>query len=356
MSGLSYTRLFNVQILHNYYADGISRKDLAVLPTAGTALAMKNSSMVFRSGDGGFRVLYKADDTGAPFIDFKNVRLVFTVQLVNINEFMNFTNLDDVTSAYTAGKILYFTNRGNVKTSELTYSLLDYLRPASFTYQFPQATGTTGHLKITNDAGADVTPVSPDPDAVMPDAANRFFYPVDFTKLPKGLYKFETWTDAAPAHVTQSIYIDTGLSGQGVFGIVDIIALDASDASFPGPADYRLYTMDFERRTSQWKYILVLKSPGTTVADTLSITDTAPQPPYGTMTFSRQPDVVVNGVDSAVFLSAVPAAPFFETPKKGLTVKKNGTDDVLNNLPGPAIGVVSAEAGNFSITQIFVII
>src|SRR6218665_1121996 len=99
MGGFSYKRLFNTKVVHDFYVDSISKKDLAVAPTVSTGIAMKNNNMLFRSDESGFRVLYKADDAGDPFIDFSNVRLTFTVQLLNVNEFLNFTNLDDAPKA-----------------------------------------------------------------------------------------------------------------------------------------------------------------------------------------------------------------------------------------------------------------
>ncbi len=372
MAGIAYNKLFNTQIVHDFYADNLSKRDLAVVPTTSTNLAMKNNNMLFRADASGFRVLYKADSSGAAFVNFSNVRLVFAVQLLNLTQFLNFTNLSDGVSDYTAGKILYFTNRGSVTASDLTYSLLDFLRPATFTYQFPQTTGTVGYIIITNDANVVVTPTTPNPNTIMPDASNRFFYPVDLSKLPKGLYKFETGTDLA-ASVTKTVYIDNELASQGVFGIVDILAVGAAAANYPGSAgpppspNYRMYNMNFERRLTQWKYILLLKSPvvnpSPPVPVILDIEDTvAPVPPYAAMSFNPAVDVMVNGIPAKIITSVLTTIPFFEVPKMGLTVKKDPSTSpvtIMENLPGPPLGVVSAQTtptANAGITEIFVII
>ena len=363
MAGIAYNKLFNTQIVHDFYADNLSKRDLAVVPTTSTNLAMKNNNMLFRADGSGFRVLYKADSTGAAFVNFSNLRLVFAVQLLNLTQFLNFTDLRDGVLNYTAGKILYFTNKGSVTTSDLTYSLLDFLRPAIFTYQFPQTTGTVGQITITNDANVDVTPITPDPHTIMPDASNRFFYPVDLSKLPKGLYKFETGTDLESS-VTKTVYIDNELASQGVFGIVDIFAVGAAAANYPTD---RMYNMNFVRRLTQWKYILLLKSPAVNpsppVPVTLDIEDTvAAVPPYTTMSFNPAVDAVINGIKAKIITSISTTVPFFEVPKLGLTVKKDPNTSpvtIMENLPGPPLGVVSSQTTptvNAGITEIFVII
>ncbi|MGZ4118487.1 MAG: hypothetical protein ACXVPY_13440 [Bacteroidia bacterium] len=384
--GISYQKLFNTRITHTFYEGGISKNDLAVIPTATTALAMKNSNMLFRNDEEGFRVLYKADDSGNAFIDFKNVRLVFGLQLVNVTSFLNFTNLDDSINSktYSAGKILYFKNFDNslnTQGSNLFYSLIDYLRPVVFTYQFPQtASGPSdlGYIIIKDQAGNVVTPVYPPSTSIIPDNNSGYTYPIDFTKMPKGLYKFETWTDSTSTqpHVIESIYIDNELAGQNIFGIIDILAKDAAPGNYPvyppvaqplppipQITEARVYDMNFVRRLTQWKYILVLKSPGVNpVPSIIGIVDDAPQSPYGTLLFTSPPvDAIVNGFPAKIFASDSTTIPYFEVPKKGLSVKKDTglATTVLTDIKGPPIGVVSAQTSptkNFNITEIFVII
>jgi hypothetical protein len=364
-----YKKLFNTVIAHDFYVDNISKKDLAVFPTAETEQTMKNNNMLFRTSDDGFRVFYRVDNAGGSFVDFSNIHLVFVLRLQNINEFFNFTNLDDGINPYKAGKILYFTNIGTVTQNELTYDLLDYLKPAMFTYQFPQTTGTTGHIKITGPDNTDVTPSYPDANNVPKTSADTFVYPIDFTGMPKGIYKFETWIDAG-AHTIQTVYIDNDLAMQNVFGIVDILAVNGTNGSFPPTPGVpsppfppittpRVYTMRFFRRITQWRYIVVLKSPSVSPAASLGIVDDASQQPYGTLTFSAPTDTTVNGFPAKVFNSTVNTIPYFETPKKNLNIKKDpGATPVmiLKNIPGPPIGSVSADPADFGITEIYVYI
>jgi len=368
MAGISYRRLFNTRILHTFYEEGVSKKDLAVIPLDSTASTMKNSNLLFRADEEGFRVLYKAEElSGSPFIAFGNVNLVFALQLLNVNEFLNFTNLGAGAKTYVAGKIIYFTNRGGVTVNNLSYSLIDYLRPTSFTYQFPQtATGPTdtANIIIKDLAGNVVTPIYPPSTLILPDENNKYNYPIDLSKLPKGLYKFDTWKTAFPNpidHTIESIYIDNDLARTGVFGIVDIFVEDYNEL----PTD-RIYNMNFERRLTKWKYIVVLKSPSVTPAPApanISIEDTSVtpfQPPYGKLLFNGGvAGPLVNGFPSVIITSVTPLTiPYFEVSKKALTVK-NLTTAVVTDIQGPPIGVVSAQTTptiDFNITEIFVTI
>ncbi|MGZ3931024.1 MAG: hypothetical protein ACXVDK_06210 [Bacteroidia bacterium] len=350
--------------MHDFYVDGLSRNDIAIVPTAETTQAMKNAAMLFRNDDTGFRVLYR-DYAGASFVDFKNVRLVFTMQLKNINEFLNFSNLNDGTNIYTSGKLLYFKNIGTETTNDLVYSLLDALRPSRFTYTFPQtaaAPGAVGTIEIRDENNVPVTPSYPNPNNVLADNSLSWNYPIDFSGLPKGLYSFKTTGNAST--VTQKIYIDNNLSGQNVFGIVDILAKDYQANHFPPVpppppvfppiSDPRIYNARFVRRNTQWNYFLVLKSGTTVTGDTISIVDTATDPllPYPSMSFVRQSDTEINGVTTAVFTGNQPSVPFYELAKKGLDIERNG-NAIAEDIAGPALGVVS---GTAAVTEIFVLI
>ncbi|MFL5764148.1 MAG: hypothetical protein ACJ77K_09420 [Bacteroidia bacterium] len=362
MAGIAYIKLFNALFKHTFYESGISKKDLSVIPTAATADALKNSNMLFRKDDGGFRVLYKGDPiTAVPFIPFDNVRLTFVLQLLNPVEFMNFSDLTDNSVSppkkYGPGKILYFNNLGTGTASDLNYSLIDYLRPTSFTYRFPQTAtglGDTANIIIKDQAGNIVTPLSPPSTLIVPDDNNKYHYPIDFTKLPKGLYTFDTWKTAFPNpgdHTIESIYIDNDLARSGVFGIVDLSFADYTQVPVS-----KLYNARFFTRGTQWKYVIVLKSPSAPAPGDVSITDDATQSPYGPLVFTPVTGtIMVNGITAKVFNSTTSNIPYFEVPKKSLTIN-GASGPVISNIPGPPLGVISADPADFNITQIFVTI
>jgi hypothetical protein len=363
MGSVTYKRLFNTRVVHDFYVDYFSRNDLAIVPTIETEQAMKNSGMQFRKDDIGFRVLYRVDDSNNAFISFSNVGLVFALTLKNISGFLNFTDLDDNTNPYAGGKIIYFTNRTNVTANDLDYDLLDYLRSKIFSYQFPQ-TGTgpndMGHIKITNQANVDVTSLLPSSPILTPDTQNRYFYAADFTKLPSGLYTFETWMDSNITPVDKKVYIDNNLARQGVFGIVDILATNDNPANYPpvpgGPVvppitDAAVYNMNFTRRISRWKYIVVYKTGNINTGNdgNLAITDTTLQPPYNPnppgnpIVFAKTGYTTVNGYDASVWLSNLPALPFFETSKTGIDLK-NGASTIIADVSGPRTDLQSGTA------------
>jgi hypothetical protein len=372
MGTVTYKRLFNTRIVHDFYVDYFSRNDLAVVPTIETEQAMKSSGMQFRRDDVGFRILYRIDDSSNAFISFKNIGLVFALTLRNAGGFLNFTDLDDNTNPYQSGKIIYFTNRTNVTANDLEYDLLDYLKSKIFSYQFPQtASGNTdmGHIKITNQDNVDVTSQLPSPAVVAPDTMNRYFYAADFTKLPAGLYTFETWTDIVPTPTSKKkIYIDNNLARQGIFGIVDILATDDNPANYPaipaGPVvppitDPAVYNMNFIRRTSRWRYIVVYKSGNINTGNDsqLAITDTTIQPPYNPsavpINFVRQPGYInVSGYDASQWLSDLPPLPFFETAKSGIDLM-NGASTMISDVAGAGIDLQSGTAAE---TEIFLYI
>jgi hypothetical protein len=178
--------------------------------------------------------------------------------------------------------------------------------------------------------------------------------------------------DAGPI-TTQTLFIDNDLAQQNVFGIVDIKAISGSNGSFPpqppqpSPAlppvtTSRVYTMRFIRRVTQWRYIVVLKSPSVSPSADIAIIDDLTQAPYGALTFTTVPanDRTVNGFPAKVFNSTIATIPYFETPKKNLNIKKDpaaiAPTMILKNIPGPPLELVSADPANFSITEIYVYI
>lgn len=351
MGQVQYNQLFNIEVVNNFYQDGNGKKDIALTPTAETVSLMKTNTILFRDTDQSSTALYRAiDNSGTPLFSFGGFSLVYSIQLLNLNEFLNFTLL----TGYSAGKILYFTNKGTETSNNLTYSVVDLLRPAVFTYNFPQLAASSsdrGHLQILDAQNNDVTPTQPNPNNIVPDATSlALSYPLDLRNLPKGLYTFKTWTTANPTPVvSQTVYIDTDLAKQGVFGIVDLHVINYT--SFPTD---RTYKMNFTRRTTQWNYYVVLKSGTTVPIDSIAIIDSAPTPqlPYPAMTFTRQSDTVINGITAAVFTGDQSNIPFFELPKKSLDINRNG-NTIAEDITGPTLGVVS---GSSTVTEMFVFI
>jgi len=360
MAGSTYIKLFNTRLEHDFYVSGIT-KDLIVMPTIETAVAMKNSNMIFRMEDAGFRILYRVDDVGEPFIDFKNVRLVFGVQIKNATEFSNITSLSTI-PGYSADKIMYISNTPNVTTAALAITFLDYLRTSIFNYEFPQtgASNDAATISIFKD-GVDVTPAFPDPTNVNANSAGSFFYPVDFSNKPRGLYEFKTKINPSGSLITKTVYVDNDLAKQNVFAIMELLAKDGKPVNYGNnyPAN-REYSLAFEKRETQWKYIVILKSFDPNALPTIDILDTNPsQPVYGQIDFNTAVDTTVNGIPAKIITSKPPKPPYYELAKTGLNIRKDpsGTPvTLLTNIPGVPIGLISADPSDFGITEIYVTI
>ncbi len=347
MASVNYIKLFNTRLEHDFYVSGIT-KDLEITPTIETRLAMKNSNMLYRADDTGFRVLYRVDDSGNPFVDFKDVKLVFGATHKNATEFLNITKLTAL-SGYAPDKVLYFYNIGSEGSTNLNFAFLDFLKSAIFNYEFPQNAanaGDNGSIIIKNSVGNVVTPSFPDPTQVKANTALKWIYPIDFSNMPSGLYEFETTGNAST--ITKTVYIDNDLVKQSVFAIIDLLAKNASSSNYPVDREYKML---FARNRTYWKYILVLKSGNVLISDTIDLLDTSSpaQAPYGAIVFTRKNNILVNGIDAVEFTSystVFPVAPntatlpFYETPKKDLVIQKNGVT-VATGISSPLIGLVS---------------
>lgn len=357
MTGVTYNKLFNVRVRNSFYANANGKNDFAIAPTQPAQQAMRNGNMVFKLDDEGFRIYYKVDSLGNPFVNINNTRLIFGAQLINTAGFLNYTDLTIGGNAYGSGKLVYFTNKTAPANSLLSCSVLDQLRPSVFTYQFPpQLTAGTGHIVIKNENDVVVTPASPDPNTIAPDAARQYFYPIDFSGMPPGLYKFETWVNSETPK-TETVYISDELAGSGALAIVDIVVL--TPASFPVSPE-RAYDMQFNARASQWKYVIVLQSGSVTSSDAIGITDEGgAQSPYPALVFGAATNGTVNGIPAKIVSSSLTNIPFFEIPKRQLAVVKNpgpGYTKIVGNIAGPAANLVSAASMSPAVTEIYVYI
>lgn len=343
-----FKTLFTVAINHSFYVDRISR-DFDITPLSDTAKLLKDNRLLFRNDDEGFRVLYRSvDESELPFLSFEDLDLKFALTLKEKSgRFENITELNDTGETYRSGDLVYFSNTVQLD-HPLEYSLINELRPATFTYQFPQEGGTNGVIAITNEAGTDVTPTEPDPSAVAPDAAGNFFYPIDFEDLPSGLYTFETTVDAG-ATETKKVYIDSQLLTQGVFGLIKIHVVDY--ATFPTGTFNRAYSAGFNQRESIWRYKVVLKTGVVTASDDLDIVDTDM-----TVNFVDKSDELTNGILTKVWDSDV-TVPYSELPTTTFDFVKDATTTpivVLSSLANPPTLIVSAPNDDFGTSIIYI--
>ena len=349
-----YKKLFTVAINHSYYTDRIS-PDFDIIPLAGTKTLMKDNRLLFKKDNQGFRVLYQSEEgSDQSFLPFADIDLKFAMVLKDApGQFQNITDLNDGAQTYSAGNLIYFRNA--VQTDNLLdYSLINALKPSSFTYEFPQdfppPGGTNGVIVVENEEGTDVTPTQPDPNAVKPDAEGNFFYPIDFDQMPSGLYTFKTTIDSNPTE-TRTLYIDNTLVRQQIFGLIKIHIVDYQATNFPSSPE-RGYSASFAHRETVWRYKMVLKSGSVGPGDDLDIIDTA----SGGITFSPQSNEYTNGILTMVWDSDADV-PYSQAPTTTFDFIKNASgsqDVVLSSLTNPPTLLVSAAGTDFGTSVIYI--
>jgi hypothetical protein len=347
-----YKKLFTVKVNHTFYASGSDKDDVILVPTRECRQLIGSGKMLFRKNvGGGISVHYKVLEEGspAPFIAFDQDKYVFGIELGNKAKFLNITDLDNGSTAYRSGKVLYFRNNGT--QSSLIYELLDGLRPAVFTYEFAFASPAavspaSGELTIKN--ANDITVFSKTGIARDPNGIYKLPLSFDALDLPKGKYKFQ-YKDSSNTIKEEIIYIDSDLARQGIVGVVEISSIGIPLASFVAvPA----FTISFTRQETLWRYYVVLKSGQVLTTDTLAIADLAGDDTNSTYlecTFSSEGLTNVSGIDAFSFISDQ-LIPFFEEPKMNLKLVKttSGTVTLIKNLPNPSS---SGSIGGFYGTQ-----
>ena len=342
-----FKRLFNTKIEHDFYTNGIS-KDFDIVPLSGTTSLLKDNRLLFKVDNTGFRVMYRSENgSDDPFLPFGDFDLTFAMVLKNKESFENITDLNTSSQTFEAGNLIYYHNAAQTD-SALDYEIIDLLRPAVFTYQFPQTGGVpadNGEITITNEKGEDVTPTEPDPNTVKANENGFFQYPIDFNGLPAGLYTFTTTVNGSDSQ-SKRVYIDNQLVGQNVFGILKIHVVDSAD--FP---DTRTYQAIFSRRETDWIYKMVLKTNTVSIGDDLGVVDDS-----GTYLFNRGDNEETNGIATAVFTSNS-EIPYSELPNKDFRFVKNPGDSetiIVEGLSNPPLLIVSANGTDFSQSVIYI--
>ena len=356
-----YNKLFTIKVTHDFYKDTISRDDVVFMPTKECREFMEANRLLFRrSPDGSVSLLYKTDGqlgSTVPFISLDQNKYVFALGLKDKARFFNITNLDYGTAQeqYTSGKLAYYKNFGS--SSQLTYELLDLLRPSLFTYEFtftvPSASAATGQLVVKNEDALEIMNVT----AISKDSNGIYKAALDFRSLPKGKYTFY-YSDSANAAVSETVYIDNDLAGRDIFGV---LVIDSSvEAQLEDFLALSPFELSFDRQETLWRYIVVLKSGKVLQTDTLSINDILYDDTgssYAEYTFVSEGTTTINGFPAQKFIS-VETIPFFEEPKMDLKLKRTSgsiTTTVIEDLPNPkADGTIAGYSSGIPVSEIYV--
>ena len=369
---IKYNRLFHLSLAHGFYEDGVNR-NLLLRPDAATTRLLANGKMLFKTLGSHSLVIFKTDtDTISPFVDLgPDLNLRFYLTTENSNEFFNITKLDN----YEAGNKLYFSNipanasNDSSNPEALTHSLIDKAFAKLFTYSFTLTTNhTITKFRIEDSDGQ---PVSPGKDAngndlpttltLNRDDAQVFSQQVDLRDKPNGVYTIFIDNQANINLKTETVLIDNEGIAQGILGVVDIkyIAVNTIYVN----TDY--FRLQFDRKTTIWKYFIVNKSKNVDLNTTSLKIEDSPSgggPPYAHVDFivdGAQPNatVQVKGFETVIFKSNA-VIPSFEQPKLNVQLLDDGipNKELVKHLPNPPVNSVEKKNGIDLEKEIFVFI
>lgn len=272
---ISYNRLFEIQILNQYYRDWICR-DFSIVPTAATQALMANYKLLARKTENGLIILAKLDENDQlqiPIPLTEGFKLVFELRL-NTPHYFNFTDLpmqkpaiDYLNAGKKAG--YYFANLyDNEHTTTNPDPVFDLKLLSRQSGQevseedevvyFPKIANI--QLPVENNTlSLELTSFDNSPfDTVTVNEPDNFSnHDADLSAIPSGFYSLNL-----NGGTNQRIYLDDTFFNQAPFGLIEIF--HHSDV----PADYRfvtgagnnevehqVYHIWFRNRSAIWRYV-----------------------------------------------------------------------------------------------------
>lgn len=329
MIDISFDKLFSVELLHKYSADGTCN-DFTIVPSAATKQLLDNNQIIVKQNDNVLNAWIQLDPTALelnpqvkkPFI-IPNEGLQLTFFMISTNYlFFNYTGIQ---RANNNGNIYCFSNRNINNTNNknfLTGSLNDYHGGTFYSTEDIVINGGSVYQSLKNNNADALNNLNswrqvmypdpnnpglniPDPNRFMSSAdllkwmpsftqlasttatqvavndyaGNLIYtktiqpsYPLDLSDLNDGKYLLTIGTDPQIP-----IYINNELSKTQVFGVIDIFI----DSTLPGT--YKIldsvnstllqptYSIYFLNRATIWKYVLRSTNANATVTDSSNI-------------------------------------------------------------------------------------
>ncbi len=326
MSTRWYNILFRFEVLHNFYASGLSL-DINIQPTAATKQKLAGSRHLLRQKDNSPLILFEAiDDQRSPLIAFTgDVKLVFTGRLAN-PYFSNFTQLP----AKEAEQVYVYDNlSGNALQQTPAY-----IRPQVFAFAFT-TTRVNATLEIADRDGTVIL------NKTVHNSDKVFSENLKLLGV-EGLHRF-TVTTTQGVEVDQQIYISNDFSTNKPWCIIEIFQKGAVQFNYAVETAYQL---QFTAQAKPWQFNLLLRQGYQNATFTIEDKENYGSPkdhPYSKIDFvETSGNQTYEAGQTVKFITGTAvnnpqAVPFFEVSKKDLqlTISKNGSDTIIRPLPVP---------------------
>lgn len=356
MSASIFNKAFAMELSHDFY-EAVNKfrvnSEFEIVPTIATRELLQNGRMRYMRTASGFTVFYKAyldaiTDTEIPLVKLdNNSEFIFAMRMKqdSMPFMLNTTNLDQG-GTYSSGKIFFLdATAGAVTPAPIAFadSLIDQLRPSVFTYTFLPNPATVANLTVKVYPEGSAIAVLTIPNVPIDPTTGVYSAGIDLSEEPAGIYTIEA-TLGATVHHSATLYIDSELAKENVFGLMRIkypVANRLYDTC-ADKSDYFTYTYAFENREVPWRYYIAIKNPGsyfTPPASFLQIIDLGPT------TYTFLPEVgpgrpttglSLSGYNTVVVFTSNGPIPFTETAITSFQLQKDDAAPVLSSLANAA--------------------
>jgi hypothetical protein len=337
MIQLKYASLFEIEALHDYYADKRCR-DIVITPSPATSRLLSQLGLRLIQSDTGCKIFARVTPSGntdlvnVPIPD--NTRFVFVLQLQN-NNFATFTQLS---LDKQPGQYYYFNNLtenlgadnapllvANQLTKKVSADDLRRFKRNTYQFAYTGAPITNGEVRFT-DNGEKFTKELDDP-------LGNFNFSFNLQEASGGRASF-----FVGGNKVDDFYLEENGVGQNVFGVIEIFHRAALPNSYRfinnnGSVAAKKYVLSFANRQTTWRYTVNKKF-------NLAVTDVKiKKNGGGGIDFTKK-----NGTPAGQFiLSSNTAVPLKQEMLTGIRMTDQNDKEIIANLPNPSLGALKQE-------------
>lgn len=333
-----FRKLFGVDIRHNYYQDGKSKRDFSVLPAINTELDLRALGLTLKSRDDGFNIYAEVELDNSNYLlkrPFSKHSYKFSFYLKQQNpEFFSMTELEKY---QISDHLFYFSNLYDSGDSKL--ALGDQICRSEHCDPIKLVTKNYFHYKLVTPSDSVTVKIK---NLFGTNIYSKMFYAQDATEqLTEVMLDFADSSGMLPGRYAiedsnghgMDIYYDPQLFGERLFGVIEVFAdtlLLTGDGFDFVPEEYKFlqddvlsdianYQVRFNTRATLWRYAISKRyTSNNYTIGSLSIA--------GAVSFNK--DLVD---DKAIFLSTAQV----DLQEKPMSLKlKSGSLEVLD-LPIP---------------------